>query len=55
MVYTEIKIKDLKKENPVSFVLSLKSELGKFNDTLDQRIDNVTSTVENLSKKLVRV
>lgn len=28
MVYTEIKIKDLKKENPVSFVLSLKSELA---------------------------
>lgn len=50
MVYTKVKIKDFKKESLVNFVLSLQGELGKFIDTLDQRIDNVTSTVENLSK-----
>ena len=52
MVYTKVKIKDFKKESLVNFVLSLQGELGKFIDTLDQRIDNVTSTVENLSKIL---
>lgn len=50
MVYTKVKIKDFKKESLVNFVLSLQGELGKFIDTLDQRIDNVTTTVENLSK-----
>ena len=50
MVYTKVKIKDFKKESLVNFVLSLQGELGKFIDTLDQRIDNVTSTAENLSK-----
>ena len=50
MVYTKVKIKDFKKESLVNFGLSLQGELGKFIDTLDQRIDNVTSTVENLSK-----
>lgn len=50
MVYTKVKIKDFKKESLVNFVLSLQGELSKFIDTLDQHIDNVTSTVENLSK-----
>ena len=50
MVYTKVKIKDFKKESLINFVLSLQGELGKFIDTLDQRIDNVTTTVENLSK-----
>lgn len=52
MVYTKVKIKDFKKESLVNFVLSLQGELSKFIDTLDQHIDNVTSTVENLSKKV---
>ena len=50
MVYIKVKIKDFKKESLVNFVLSLQGELSKFIDTLDQHIDNVTSTVENLSK-----
>ena len=54
-VHTEINIKDLKNENVISFVLSLQNELDKFIDTLGQRIDNLTSTVDNLLRKLTEV
>ena len=55
MAHTEITLKDLKKENLISLVLILQSERDKFIDTLDHRIDNLTSTVVNLSCKVAQV
>ena len=55
MAHTEITLKDLKKENLISLVLSLQSERDKFIDTLAQRIDNLTSTVDNLSSRLALI
>ena len=55
MAHTEISLKDFKKENLISFVLSLQSERDKFTDTLGQRLDNLISPVDNLSSKLAQV
>ena len=55
MAYTENTLKDLKKENLISLVLSLQSDRDKVIDTLGQRIDNLSSTVDNLSSKLAQV
>ena len=55
MAHTEIKLKDLKKENLINLVLSLQSEHDRYTDTLGQRIDKVNSTVNNLSRKLAQV
>ena len=55
MAHTENTIKDLKKENLISLVLSLQSDRDKVIDTLGQRIDNLASTVDNLSSKLAQV
>ena len=55
MAHTENTLKDLKKENLISLVLSLQSERDKFIDMLGQRTDNLTSTVDNLLSKLAQV
>ena len=55
MAHTEITLKDLKKANLVSLVLSLQSECDKFIGTLVPHIDNLTSSVNNLSSKLAQV
>ena len=55
MAHTEISLKDLKKENLISLVLSLQSERDKLIDMFGQHIDNLTSTVDNLSNSMVQV
>ena len=55
MAHTEISVKDFKRENLISLVLSLQSERDKFIDTLGHCIDNLISTVDNLSNKLAQV
>ena len=55
MAHTEITQKDIKKENLISLVLRFQSERDKFIDTLGQRINNLTSTVDNLLCKLTQV
>ena len=55
MAHAEIALKDLKKENLLSLVLSLQNERDNFIDTLGQRIDNLTSTVDNPSSKLAQL
>ena len=55
MAHTEITLKDFKRENLISLVLSLQSERDKFIDTLGHCIDNLISTVDNLSNKLAQV
>ena len=55
MAHTEITLKDFKRENLISLVLSLQSERDKFIDTLGHCIDNLISTVNNLSSKLAQV
>ena len=55
MAHTENTPKDLQKENLISLVLSLQSDRDKVIDTLGQRIDNLTCTVDNLSSKLAQV
>ena len=55
MAHTEITQKDIKKENLISLVLRFQSERDKFIDTLGQRINNLTSTVDNLLCKLTKV
>ena len=55
MAHTENKLKDFKKENLISLVLSLQNDRDKVIDTLGQLIDNLTSTVDNLSSKLSQV
>ena len=55
MAHTEITLKDFKRENLISLVLSLQSERDKFIDTLGHCIDNLISTVDNLSNKLTQV
>ena len=53
MAHTEVKLKDLEKDNLVSLVLSLKSEHSKFIDTLRQRIDNLSSNLAQFESSLV--
>ena len=55
MAHTEITLKDFKRENLISLVLSLQSERDNFIDTLGHCIDNLISTVNNLSSKLAQV
>ena len=55
MAHTENTLKDFKKENLISLVLSLQSDRDKVIDTLGHRIDNLTSTVDDLSSKLAQV
>ena len=55
MAHTEITLKDFKRENLISLVLSLQSERDKFIDTLGHCIGNLISTVNNLSSKLAQV
>ena len=55
MAHTEITLKDLKKENLISLVLTLQRERDKLIDMLGQHIDNLTSTVDNLSSRLTQV
>ena len=55
MAHTEITLKDFKRENLISLVPSLQSERDKFIDTLGHCIDNLISTVNNLSSKLAQV
>ena len=55
MAHTENTLKDLKKENLISLVLSLQSDCDKAIDTLGQRIDNLISTADNLLSKLAQV
>ena len=55
MAHTETTLKDLKKKNLISLVLSRQSDNDKVIDTLGQHIDNFTSTVDNLSSKLAHV
>ena len=55
MAHTEITLKDFKRENLISLVLGLQSERDKFIDTLGHCIDNLISTVNNLSSKLAQV
>ena len=55
MAHTENTLKDLKKENLISLVLSLQRDCDKVIDTLGQRIDNLISTVDNLLSKLAQV
>ena len=55
MAHTEITLKDFKRENLISLVLSLQSERDKFIDMLGHCIDNLISTVNNLSSKLAQV
>ena len=55
MAHTELTLKDFKRENLISLVLSLQSERDKFIDTLGHCIDNLISTVNNLSSKLAQV
>ena len=55
MAHTENTLKDFKKENLISLVLSLQKGRDKVIDTLGQLIDNLTSTVDNLSSKLAQV
>ena len=55
MAHTEITLKDIKKENLIRLVLRFQNEHDKFIDTLGQRIDNLTSTVDNLLCKLTQV
>ena len=55
MAHTGITLKDFKRENLISLVLSLQSERDKFIDTLGHCIDNLISTVNNLSSKLAQV
>ena len=55
MAHTEITLKDFKRENLISLVLSLQSERDKFIDTLGHCIDNLISAVNNLSSKLAQV
>ena len=55
MAQTEITLKNFTKENLISLVLSLQNEPDKFIDTSGQRIDNLTSTVDNLWSKLAQV
>ena len=52
MAHTENTPNDFKKEILISLVLNLQSDRDKVIDTLGQRIDNLTSTVDNLSSKL---
>ena len=52
MAHTENTLKDLKKENLISLVLSLQSDCDKVINTLGQRIDNLISTVDNLFKQV---
>ena len=54
MAHTENTLKDFKKENLISLVLSLQSDRDKVIDTLGHRIDNLTSTVDDLSSKLAQ-
>ena len=54
MAHTENTPKDLQKENLISLVLSLQSDRDKVIDTLGHRIDNLTSTVDDLSSKLAQ-
>ena len=55
MAHTEITLKDFKRENLISLALGLQSERDKFIDTLGHCIDNLISTVNNLSSKLAQV
>ena len=55
MAHTEITLKDFKRENLISLVLGLQSERDKFIYTLGHCIDNLISTVNNLSSKLAQV
>ena len=55
MAHAELALKDLKKENLLSLVLSLQNERENFIDTFGQRIDNLTSTVDNPSSKLAQL
>ena len=55
MVYLEITLKDLQKENPITLILNLRNEREKFIETFGQRINNVTFTVDNLTSKFDQV
>ena len=52
MVHTENTLKDLKKENLIAFVLNLQNDRQKLMEKFCDRLDTLSNTVDNLSRKL---
>ena len=52
MAHTENTLKDLKKENLIILVLNLKNDREKLMEKFCERLDTLSSTIENLSSKL---
>ena len=52
MAHTENTLKDLKKENLIALGLNLQNEQDKFMEKLCERLDALSSTVDNLTSKL---
>ena len=52
MAHAENKLKDLKKENIIALVLNLQNERKKLMEKFRERLDILSSTIDNLSSKL---